>query len=91
MPASARRRTESVLLRYRDRDGRFAVTRRTATRLARHLGLTETQVIHLALAELAARNLPSYPRDEGALPAKTIAAIRRRVPQRRFEATEQLF
>lgn len=85
------RRTECVLLRYRDRDGRFAVTRRTATRLARHLGLTETQVIHLALAELAARSLPAYAPDEDPISAGTIAAIRRRVAQDRFEMAEQLF
>ena len=89
--SSNRRRTSNVLLRYRDRDTPFAVSRKTATRLSDELGLTETQVIHLALAELAAKHLPKYPRDEGPIGAKTLSAIRKRVPQRKMVTTERLF
>ncbi|MDZ4819031.1 MAG: hypothetical protein SGJ20_08670, partial [Planctomycetota bacterium] len=46
-PASA------VLLRYRDADTAFGVSRGTATQLAETLGLSETQVIHVALAQFA--------------------------------------
>ena len=94
MPSSSnstRRRTSNVLLRYRDRDTPFAVSRKTATRLSDELGLTETQVIHLALAELAAKHLPQYPRDEGPVSAKTLSAIRKRVPQRKMVTTQRLF
>ncbi len=56
-----------MILRYRERDTPFAVSRRTTTRLADTLGMTETQVIHLALAELAARHLPQYAPDDGPL------------------------
>ena len=90
-PHGTRRRTSNVLLRYRDRDTPFAVSRKTATRLSDELGLTETQVIHLALAELAAKHLPRYPRDDGAVSTRTLGAIRRRVPQRRMVVTDRLF
>jgi hypothetical protein len=88
---STRRRTSNVRLRYRDRDTPFAVCRKTATRLYDELGLTETQVIHLALAELAAKHLAQYPRDDGAVGAKVLSAIRKRVPQRKMAVTQRLF
>ena len=90
-PSSTRRRTANVLLRYRDRDTPFAVSRKTATRLSDQLGLSETQVIHLALAELAAKHLPQYPPDGGAVSAEALRAIRKRVPQRKMIATQRLF
>ncbi len=90
-PPGTRRRTSNVLLRYRDRDTPFGVSRKTATRLSDELGLTETQVIHLALAELAAKHLPQYPRDDGAISGRTLTAIRQRVPQRKMVVTQRLF
>lgn len=86
-----RRRSQNVILRYRERDTPFAVTRRTTARLAETLGMTETQVIHLALAELASRHLPNYAPDEGALSPATIRAIKKRVLQGRMTSTERLF
>jgi hypothetical protein len=86
-----RRRSQNVILRYRERDTPFAVTRRTTARLAETLGMTETQVIHLALAELASRHLPNCAPDEGALSPATIRAIKKRVPQGRMTSTERLF
>ena len=55
------------------------------------LGLTETQVIHLALAELAARHLPGYEPDDGPVAKATLARIRKRVPQGRMTVDESLF
>ena len=53
---SATRRKPSapggILLRYRDRDTAYGVTRRTTAKLAETLGLSETQVVHVALANL---------------------------------------
>jgi hypothetical protein len=46
------------------------VARATLKRLAEQLGLNETQVVHLALKDLAARELPRYAPDDG-LPAKS--------------------
>lgn len=92
MPAApARHRTSNVILRYRDRDTRFGVSRKTTARLADALGLTETQVIHLALAELAARHLPGYEPDDGPVAKATLARIRKRVPQGRMTVDESLF
>ena len=89
--SSTRRQTANVLLRSRDRDTPFAVSRKTAARLSDQLGLSETQVIHLALAELAAKHLPQYPPDDGAVSTEALRAIRKRVPQRKMVAARHLF
>lgn len=73
-----------VLLRYRDKDTAYGVTRKTTTRLAQTLGLSETQVVHVALANLARQTLPRYEPDDGPLTDEQMAAIRRLVPQRGF-------
>lgn len=61
---------EPLLLSFPAGDTRFTVARATVRRLAEHLGLNETQVIHLALKDLAARELPRYAPDDG-LPSKS--------------------
>ncbi len=73
-----------ILLRYRDKDTAYGVTRKTTTRLARTLGLSETQVVHVALANLARQTLPRYEPDDGPLTDEQMAAIRKLVPQRGF-------
>ncbi|MGH8704175.1 MAG: hypothetical protein ACREUO_02035 [Burkholderiales bacterium] len=73
-----------ILLRYRDKDTAYGVTRKTTTRLARTLGLSETQVVHVALANLARQALPRYEPDDGPLTDEQMAAIRKLVPQRGF-------
>lgn len=88
---TARRRAPNVILRYRERDTPYAVSRSTTARLAEALGMTETQVIHLALAQLAARHLPQYARDEGPLTPATLTRIRKRVAQGRMQVDESLF
>jgi hypothetical protein len=70
-----------IAFRYRTVDSPSGVTRRTAKRLAEHLGVDETQAIHQALHELAARILPQYERDEGPLSAAQMRQIKKRVPQ----------
>jgi hypothetical protein len=57
------------------------VTRKTAKRLAEHLGVDETQAIHLALHELVAKVLPQYERDEGPLSGAQMRHIKKRVAQ----------
>jgi len=88
---TARRRTSNVILRYRERDTPYAVSRKTTALLAGALGMTETQVIHLALAELAARHLPNYAPDEGPLAPATLTRIRKRVRQGRLKGDASLF
>jgi len=91
---AAKRKTTvgtGVLLRYRDRDTAYGVTRRTTTRLAETLGLSETQVVHVALANLARQTLPRYEADNGPLSTEQLTAIGKLVPQGRLKASRRLF
>jgi len=97
MPAkrSATRRkpsaAEGILLRYRDKDTAYGVTRKTTTKLAETLGLSETQVVHVALANLARQTLPRYEADNGPLTKEQLEAIDKLVPQRGFKGSKSLF
>jgi hypothetical protein len=57
------------------------VTRITTKRLAETLGVDETQVIHLALRELAVKLLPQYDADEGALTQTQLNQIKKLAPK----------
>lgn len=70
-----------IAFRYRPVDSATGVTRETAKRLAEYLGVDETQAIHRALHELAARVLPQYEADGGPLTATQLRQIKKRVPQ----------
>lgn len=70
-----------IAFRYRPIDSATGVTRDTAKRLADHLGVDETQAIHLALHDMAVKLLPQYPADDGPLTAAQIRQIKKRVPQ----------
>jgi hypothetical protein len=70
-----------IAFRYRSQDSSTGVTRTTAKRLAEALGVDETQVIHLALHELAARVLPQYDADEGALTNAQLRQIKKTAPK----------
>ena len=59
--------TAQIAFRYRPQDSATGVTRTTTKRLAEVLGVDETQVIHLALRELATKVLPQYEADDGPL------------------------
>lgn len=80
-----------ILLRYRDIDTAYGVSRSTAKKLADTLGLTETQVIHVALAQFARQNLPQYEPDDGPLTPRQMEEIRRLQPPGRMKAKESLF
>ena len=88
--AAARKAKDAVLLRYRDNDTAFGVTRETAAKLVRHLGLSETQVIHVALAQFAAQTLPRYEKDDGPLTDKQMAEIERLQPSGRMKLNASL-
>ena len=66
-----------IAFRYRTSDSPAGVTRETAQRLARMLGVAETQAIHLALHEMALKVLPQYEPDDGALTPAQLRQIRR--------------
>lgn len=90
----ARRKAPSpdgILLRYRDRDTAYGVTRATTTRIAENLGLSETQVVHVALANLARQTLPRYELDNGPLTEAQKDAIDRLQPPGRSKVTKRLF
>jgi hypothetical protein len=92
---SATRRKPStaggILLRYRDRDTAYGVTRKTTAKLAETLGLSETQVVHVALANLARQTLPRYEADNGPLTKEQMDAIRRLQPPGRMKVKASLF
>jgi predicted GIY-YIG superfamily endonuclease len=72
---------EQIAFRYRPADSTTGVTRDTAKRLAEHLGVDETQAIHLALRDLAVKLLPQYEADDGPLTAAQVRQIKKRNPQ----------
>ena len=92
-PSSSRKQpaASGILLRYRDKDTAYGVTRRTTTRLANTLGLSETQVVHVALANLARQTLPRYEPDDGPLTREQMNAIDRLQPPGRMKVTKSLF
>lgn len=59
----------------------MGVTRTTTQRLATVLGVDETQVIHLALHELAVKFLPHYEADEGALTRAQRQQLKKSAPK----------
>jgi hypothetical protein len=73
--------TAQIAFRYRPQDSATGVTRTTAKRLAEALGVDETQVIHLALHELATKVLPQYQADEGALTKTQLSHIQKSTPK----------
>lgn len=89
--ARAKNQSTGILLRYRDSDTPYGVSRKTASKLAKTLGLTETQVIHVALAQLANQTLPRYEPDDGPLTQRQARAIRKLVPQGEMTDKERLF
>lgn len=70
-----------IAFRYRTVDSASGVTRDTAKRLAAYLGVDETQAIHHALHDLAAKFLPQYEQDGGPLSVAQVRQIKKRVPQ----------
>ena len=73
--------SNQIAFRYRTTDSATGITRETAKRLAEHLGVDETQAIHLALHDLAVKVLPQYEADDGALSAAQVRQIKKRAPQ----------
>jgi hypothetical protein len=91
-PATTRRKkppTAGILLRYREKDSALGVSRETATKLAESLGVSETQVIHVALAQLARQTLPRYEVDNGPLSDAQYNTIAKQIPQEGFTSTRK--
>ena len=73
--------TAQIAFRYRPQDSATGVTRTTTKRLAEVLGVDETQVIHLALRELATKVLPQYEADDGPLTKAQLNQVKRSSPK----------
>jgi hypothetical protein len=73
--------TSRIVFRYRQQDSTTGVTRTTTKRLADVMGVDETQVIHLALHELATKFLPQCEADKGALTKIQLKQIKKSAPK----------
>ena len=73
--------SNQIAFRYRPLDSATGVSRTTTKRLADVLGVDETQVIHLALHELATKHLPQYEADEGALTKAQRNQVKKSAPK----------
>jgi hypothetical protein len=73
----AKKQAGQIAFRYRGADSSAGVTRQTAKRMAKVLGVDETQVIHLALHEMAVRILPQYEPDDGPLTEAQLKQIQK--------------
>lgn len=65
-----------LLLGFRDKDSAFGVTRETLQLLSKELDVSETAVIHIAIARLAKDVLPAYEADDGGLSAEELSWVR---------------
>ena len=88
---TATTRKQKLLLTFRDRDAVHAVSRRTVKKIAKLLGLNETETTLLALARLRDQLIPAYQPDDGPVPDRVLEAIRKIVPQGDFRPTRTLF
>lgn len=78
---TSRNPTDQIAFRYRPADSATGVSRDTTKRLAQHLGVDETQVIHLALHDMATKLLPQYEADDGPLSTAQLRQIKKIAPQ----------
>lgn len=67
----------NMLLKFRDTDSEFGVTRETLQAIAKKLDMSKTAVVHLALARFAEHVLPAYEPDDGPLTGKYVKALRK--------------
>lgn len=81
----------SILFRYREKDSTYGVSRKTVGRMAEEFGLSETQVVHLALARLAQQTLPRYEVDDGPLTDRQMKAIGKLALQGGMKVKDSLF
>lgn len=91
-PTTTRRKKQpasGILLRYREKDSALGVSRATAVTLAESLGVSETQVIHVALAQLARQTLPRYEVDNGPVTDEQYRTIKEQVPQQGFSSSRK--
>jgi hypothetical protein len=69
--------TPNLLLKFRQRNTQFGVTRETVKAMAKRFDLSETEVVHMALSRLAKEELPAYEADEGPLAPRDLQTLRK--------------
>ena len=67
----------NLLIKFKVRDSRYGVTRKTLKALAEEMDVSETMVVHLAISRFAQEVLPAYAMDDGPLTTQEIARIRK--------------
>ena len=68
---------DKLLLKFREKDTTYGVTRETLKALAAELDTTETMVVHLAVSRFAKEILPAYEADDGPLSSPYLAWLER--------------
>jgi hypothetical protein len=69
--------SDKLLLKFRDKDTSYGVTRETLKALAAELDTTETMVVHLAVSRFAREILPAYEADDGPLSSPYLAWLKK--------------
>lgn len=82
MHAIVEKQTNGFLLRLRKQDTPTGVSRSTIEDLMALTGLSQTEVAHLALRQMADRYLPLYEEDDGPLTADQFRLFARQVLRR---------
>ena len=67
----------NLLIKFKSKDSRYGVTRKTLQALAEEMDVSETMVVHLAISRFAKEVLPAYAMDDGLLTTGDIARIRK--------------
>ena len=87
--------SQHLLLKFRDKDSSYGVTRGTLKALSAATDASETMVIHLALSRFAKEVLPAYEADEGPLTAADRAWVKKtakaQLPKGKLVRRQSLF
>lgn len=75
-----------IVFQYRESDSVAGVTRQSVLRMAKVLGMSEPEVIHYALRELAIRILPRYEQDDSPLNSEQMGQIRAMAPKTKLQS-----
>ena len=86
---------DPLLLKFRERNSPYGVTRETLKTLSAEMGVSETMVIHLAVSKFAKEVLPHYAADDGPLSAADLRWVsktaRMQLPKGKVLSKKSLF
>jgi len=81
----AKKDSNTLLFAFRPEDSHNGVTRATVKLLSSRLGMTETGLLHYALAKLRQEELPMYPLDDGPLTQEQVKSIQKIADEQAFK------